>query len=218
MILHCTPPSSLHIPNPALGYLKGFLQSKGIQVKNVYWNLILAKSVSQFQRGLTKFSEDKDFLSIFPVLYISRQLLRGDSGKKTPLDLLYESLYSKKEIKEMIRTIKEEIDRYILENNLHKTALAGVTVKSYQWLMSLYLIGRLKHLNPDTTIVIGGITNEEQARAYMNVFNLADYAIWGEGEYPLEHLVHAVTEGTPVTDVPHLVYRDSSGICATTRV
>lgn len=211
MILHSTPPSSLHIPNPALGYLKGFLQSKGIHVKNVYWNLVLARSIFKFQRGLKKYSEKKDFFSISPVLYISRQLLTDNPGKSaTPLDLLYLSLYSREELAEMIHTIKEEIDRHIYENNLHKTALAGFTVKSYQWLMSYYLTNRLKEMNPDIKIVIGGITGEDQGRAFMKLFNLADYLIWGEGEYPLVHLVKALKEGTPLKDVPNLIYREGT--------
>jgi radical SAM superfamily enzyme YgiQ (UPF0313 family) len=81
--------------------------------------------------------------------------------------------------------------------------------------MSYYLISRLKEMNPDTTIVLGGIYNEYQARTFMRIFNLADCAIYGEGEYPLVHLVKALEEGTYITEVPNLVYRDNSSIVST---
>jgi hypothetical protein len=45
MILHCTPPYTLDIPNPAIGYLKGFLKALGIPVKNIYWNAVLASTI-----------------------------------------------------------------------------------------------------------------------------------------------------------------------------
>ncbi len=217
MILHCTPPDDEHISNPALGYLKGFLQSKGIEVKNVYWNLILAKSMFKFLRGMEKYTKDKGFLYVFPTLYVCRQILKKDFKKDiaTPLDVLYLSIYSKEEICEMIYSIKEDIDEYIKRNNLHKTELAGFTLKSYQWLMDYYLIGRLKEMNPDIKIVIGGITGKDQGHAFMNLFSLADFAIWGEGEYPLFHLVRALKEGTPLCEVPNLVYREDSKVCLT---
>ena len=215
MILHCTPPYDLDIPNPALGYLKGFLENKGIDVKNVYWNLILAKHIFKFQRGLKEYSGDQDALFVSPVVYISKKLLKENwEGTETPLDILYSTIYSREEITDMIGKIKEEIDMYIKQNNLHNPLLAGFTVKCYQWLMSSYLVNRLKEMNPDIQIVLGGIRDPDQGCALMKAIN-ADYAIWGEGEYPLFHLVQAVEEGSPSQNVPNLIYREGKTLRAT---
>ncbi len=214
MILNCTPPYSQHIPNPALGYLKGFLQSKGVEVTNVYWNLILAETISTFQKGLKEYAQSKDLFSILPVVYSCRQFLT-DSQQVTPLDVLYSSIYSKEEIAEITHSARDRIDQYIRKKNLHKAGLSGFTVKTYQWLMSSYLIRRLKEMNPEAKVVIGGITNADCALKFMKIFTLADYAIYGEGEYPLGYLAEAVEEGTSIVSVPNLVYRDGSKIFST---
>ncbi|MBU7048087.1 MAG: radical SAM protein [Theionarchaea archaeon] len=216
IILNCTPPYDLPIPNPALGYLKGFLRTREISVKNVYWNLILASHISKFQKVLEKFIKNSDFLCIYPTLYICRQLLKGSSLEKTtPLDLFYSSVYSQEEITEMVYSVQDCIDRYIRQNNLHEVTLAGFTFKTYQWLMGYYIIQRLKELNPDIRIVIGGIVNKEQAVKFMQIFNQMDFAIYGEGEYPLYYLVKAVEEGTDLNNVPAMIFREGNRVFAT---
>jgi radical SAM superfamily enzyme YgiQ (UPF0313 family) len=213
MILHCTPPYNPHIPNPALGYLKGFLESRGVTTKNVYWNLILSGTISTFQKGLDKYVQSKDLYSILPVLYLCRQLL-AKQNTKTPLDLFYTSIYSEKELFDMGCAAKEYIDQVIQDN---RGAVHGFTVKSYQWLIARYLIQRLKAIDPDTTIILGGVTSKEQGYAFMRTFPEVDYAIWGEGEYPLLHLVKALKEDTPIIEVPNLIYRGDT-LSATTPV
>jgi radical SAM superfamily enzyme YgiQ (UPF0313 family) len=218
MILHCTPPYWRNISNAALGYIKGFLEAEGIPVKNVYWNVVLAKKIEEFQKDLGNYPRvPGSFPSESIIYYVCKQLLTegSENGSPTTTDQLFSSLYSKEEISETIHAIKEDIDRYIKRNTLHETPVAGFTLKTHQWLMSYYLIGLLKEMNPDTTIVLGGIYNEYQAHTFMRIFNLADCAIWGEGEYPLVHLVRALEEGTTITEVPHLVYRDNTTIVST---
>jgi radical SAM superfamily enzyme YgiQ (UPF0313 family) len=218
MILHCTPPYWHDVPNAALGYLKGFLEAKGIPVENVYWNVILSRTLSHVQKDMgDQGGAMESFPSEFIIFYIFKQLLTENSRKFSPTmsDQLFSSLYSKEELSEAIHAIKEDIDRYIERNTLHETPVAGFTLKTYQWLMSSYIIQRLKEMNPDTTIVLGGIYNTDQARTFMRTFALADFAIWGEGEYPLFYLVKALEEDTDITHVPNLVYRDNRNILST---
>jgi tRNA A37 methylthiotransferase MiaB len=216
MILHCTPPYRYDIPNAALGYLKGFLESKGIQVKNVYWNVILSREIQEFNKGLQS-SSGLPLFSVHAItLHVWRHLIADPQKWSTlPQNPFFSSFLSRGEQSQLVHMIKDKIDRYIIENNLHTTSCAGFTMKSQQWLMSAYIISRLKEMNPDLTVAIGGITNKSQGRTYMRVFPLADYAIWGEGEYPLYYLVKALKEGTPLNEVPQLIYRDGTDICST---
>jgi len=217
MILHCTPPYTCDIPNPALGYLKGFLQAKGISVRNIYWNLVLLGEIENFKRNLEINSGNKlDFSSESITLYIWRHLLTDVEGE-TPFDVLVQSIVSRSKLRGVIHSIREKIDWYIKENDLHKDGLAGFTVKTYQWMMGSYISGQLKKLNPEIAVVIGGITNEQQGRTFMNVFPQIDYAIWGEGEYPLFCLAEALTE-TDISVVPNLLYRDGTRICSTKKI
>lgn len=217
MILHCTLPYRQDIPNPALGYLKGFLQAEGIPVRNVYWNLILARVVIDFHKMLEKYVEDAGLSSISAItLYLCKQLLiQNQRTPETTLDLLFSSIFPKTEILKAVNTFKNEIDQTIAQENLHKDSLAGFTLKTYQWPMGYYIIQRLKQLNPDMKIVIGGIATEPQGLSFMNIFTSVDYAIWGEGEYPLLQLVRALEENDSLETVPNLVYRVDSTIRST---
>ncbi|MBU7013399.1 MAG: radical SAM protein [Theionarchaea archaeon] len=216
MILNCLPPYSYDIPNPALGYLKGFLQSRGISVTNIYWNLILAEELSELQDHIGDYPVFSSLSSLnTPVLYTVRHL-SGAHHETTVLDQYFSPFFDQGKIPPFVDTLRTKIDDYIYQNGLYKEPLAGFTLKTYQWLLSSYVMRRLKELNPEIQIVIGGIRNDEQAHAFMKVFELADYAVWGEGEYPLVHLIQGIREGT-FTEIPHLVYRDGAAIISTNK-
>ena len=207
-MLHCTPPYIIDIPNPALGYLKGFLEAKGIPVKNIYWNLVLFQEIQEFNKGMEHLDSNLFSNSAITIL-VSRYLMAKNSNRRKLLDdPFFLLIRSREELSQLIDAIVTKIDQYIRENNLHKAEYAGFTFKSQQWFMGSYIGSRLKEMNPDMNIVIGGMFNEDQARAFMNVFHQADFAIWGEGEYPLFHLIEALKEGKDLNKVPQLVYRD----------
>jgi radical SAM superfamily enzyme YgiQ (UPF0313 family) len=215
MILHCTPPYWYKMPNAALGYLKGFLEARGISVTNVYWNVVLSKRILRFCKDMgDKSGVMESFPSEFIIFYIGRHLLTGDHSSQTTADQVFSSIYTKEEINEVVHGIRDDIDRYIKSHNLDKVELSGFTVKTYQWLMGSYIMSRLKEMNPDMSIVMGGIYNEDQAHAFMRVFPQCDFAVWGEGEYPLYSLVKAVNT-KDISQVPHLVYRQGKNIVST---
>ena len=214
MILHCTLPYRPDIPNPALGYLKGFLQAQKIPVQNVYWNIILEKNVRLFNKSFEKVSGGTGLPLSGIALFSARHLLKGVT-MSTPMDLIFSSVFTKREIRNIIHSFKSTIDQFIRMNNLDKAPLSGFTLKSNQWPMALYIMNQLKDMNPDAKVVIGGIANQEQAQRFMHVFTKADFAVWGEGEYPLLQLAAAVKEDISLDTVPHLVYRDGKK-CVTT--
>jgi radical SAM superfamily enzyme YgiQ (UPF0313 family) len=211
MILHCTPPYRPDIPHPALGYLKGFLEDKGIHTKNVYWNLILFEEITNFYKRMGNYPMCPNLSHLYmTVLHIGRHLLTtNNTSVRTPFDAFFSMFFTKEETSELVTAIKTKIDTYIVENNLHETDLAGFPLKTHQWLLNYYIMGQLKEMNPDITIVIGGITDQEQGKKFLDMFNYADYAVYGEGEYPLYYLAEAVETGASLKEVPNLVYTDS---------
>jgi radical SAM superfamily enzyme YgiQ (UPF0313 family) len=214
MILHCTPPYRQDIPNPALGYLKGFLQAQGISVRNVYWNLVLAKTILKVHRGAEKHTKETGLSSLSGItLFLCRHLFT-DKEADTPLELIFRSIFTRQEISQIVSSFKSDIEDYIQMNRIDQEPVHGFTLKTYQWPVDVYLVNRLKELNPDTTIIIGGLTTQEQARTFLNLIPRADYAIWGEGEYPLYYLARALEEGGPVTGVPNVMSRDGSTAAA----
>lgn len=217
MILHCAPPYEPYIANAAVGYLKGFLQAKGISVRNVYWNVILFDDITALQNVMGKYSIISNFsLNYTAAFYVGRHLLMDYAHThETVLDAIFSSLLSEKEISEIINKFRDKIDQYIHTHQLHKTDLAGFTTKTHQWMMNYYIITRLKEMNPSIAAVIGGLFNSAQARTFLKVFPQVDYAVWGEGEYPLYNLVRAVTGEVPLEDVSNLAYRSSNRVSTT---
>jgi radical SAM superfamily enzyme YgiQ (UPF0313 family) len=213
MILNCTLPYKRDMPNPALGYLKGFLQAQGIEVKNVYWNAVLSRKIDDLYRGLGRNPRSGELFPLEEVtLYVFRQLMGTDDHHLSGIGALLLSSFTRRELSEAVASIKDTIDWYIKKENLHEGGLTGFTLKFFQWPMSFYMINRLKELNPDIKVVIGGIDDESQAAAFMRALTQADYAIYGEGEYPLTYLVKALEEGTDLNQVPQLVYREGTAI------
>ncbi|MBU7018420.1 MAG: radical SAM protein [Theionarchaea archaeon] len=212
--LNCTPPYRYYIPNPALGYLKGFLEARKVAVKNVYWNVILAEHFLRFREGLEEYTQNSNLQHILPVVYLSKKLIRDCYDRKTPLDLFYASIYSEEEINDEVQSLKDTID-YHIKNDFRTCSLAGFTLKTHQWLMSSYIAKRLKELSPSTTIVLGGIPTKEKAIQFMHIFSEADCAIHGEGEYPLFYLIKALEESIPMKDVPNTVYKDRNRVFST---
>jgi radical SAM superfamily enzyme YgiQ (UPF0313 family) len=225
MILHCSPPYRFDIPNAALGYLKGFLEDRGIRVTNVYWNVVLYREINTVREQMSRYQPTLLNFDIMYVIttYISKYLLAEKlkdkiKNTKTPFDIFFSSLLTREEISSLLASIKDKVDWYILENDLHKTPVAGFTFRTHQWLIGYYVILRLKELNPDIKIVIGGIADEAQGRTFMKVFCQADFAIYGEGEFPLFYLYRALQDDTPLRDVPQLLYRKGDTVEATSKM
>ena len=215
MILHCVPPHRYDTPHYILGYLKGFLEAKGILAPTVYWNLILAEEIEGFKKSFE--SDQIRALSSFDITSAVWKWLMKSAGKIDDLylDPLFLSIYTKEELGRKGLVIRNKIDEHIKEENLDRASLSGFTARTHQWMMSLYIMSRLKEMNPSLKTVITDATDENQARKFMEVFTEADFAVWGEAEYPLYFLAKALEEETSLIDVPQLVYRDNEEIIST---
>lgn len=210
IILHCTPPYRHDIANPALGYLKGFLTAKNVEVTNIYWNIVLYPNIAALTQRLHAHNTNIA-TQIGAILFLWSRLM--EDMPPIPLDSLFSSLLPAAELSLFVTTVKTKIDHYIKENNLHKAPLSGFTVKSQQWLLGSYVMKRLKELNPDMHIVLGGIADPLQGRTFLTIFPWADSCIWGEGEFALFDLITALTHNS-IDQVPHLVYRDNDAVYA----
>lgn len=72
--------------------------------------------------------------------------------------------------------------------------LFGISSKFYQWIPGTILAEEIKKRDPLSKIVIGGFGNQQSATAALNQSDNFDYAIWGEGEYPLLELYNALSD------------------------
>jgi len=215
--LHCNLPYNPLISNPALAYLKGYLsKDKNIETRNIYWNVLPLELFKKYQKIKNKvikfFPTNAD---IFICFYISRHLYKHNKQifPPSPLSLIFDSSYFlKNELDEYMTDFKKYVTNEIEQKKLSNVEVAGFTMKTYQWILNYYILQQIKKINSDIITVIGGINSLDQGTEFMRIFKNADFAIWGEGEYPLFNLLKKIDCPSFYKKIPNLIYRDDGGL------
>jgi radical SAM superfamily enzyme YgiQ (UPF0313 family) len=218
--LHCNLPYAFWIPNPSIGYLKGYiLQNSGLKVRNIYWNVLSDDLLQKYHRltgDASKYqNEDRMLVHIAKLLYETPE---GDFSPDSDKNVTNNRFFPCHELKEFAYDLKTFFDTSIRKRTLYDVNVAGFTMKTYQWLFNYYIIRRLKQYNPDINIVIGGIWSREQAKKLMKMFNEVDFAIWGEGEITFSSLLSQIENQMNYEQIPNLIYRKKNKLIITRRL
>ena len=216
--LHANFPYSMERPNAAVGYLKSFLSQKShLDVTNVYWNLPpreIAESMSSLMTRIqgTHIIDKFDPITVLTA-YFARFFYKTDYNATGHGPSIIESIIRSRttlqKVENTAHSFKEFVDHTIENGGVADADIAGFTVNFFQWLISSYIWSRLKKLNPNITVVVGGLATLDEAVAFVKTFKDVDYAVWGEGELPLKELVSR--PGQSLSEVPRLVYREKTG-------
>ena len=219
--LHANFPYKMEIPNAALGYLKSALSEEKVAVTNIYWNLPPREIGESMLAFLSKFKEKR--VDIFDpptllIVYLSRFFFTPHERirvQPTLVETLFESRASSEELRKLAQALREYVDYSIENENMADVDVAGFTVNFYQWILNSYIWSRLKKLNPNITVVAGGLSTQDDAEAFMRKFPAVDFFVWGEGEIPLRELVRRIGDRQSLREVPHLVYRERGSLKST---
>lgn len=219
--LHANFPYLIEVPNAALGYLKSALSEEKVNVTNIYWYLPPREILESISALLIKFQNKRIDLLDPPALftaYLSR-FFHADKATYSFGPTLIEHLLTTynplKKVNQVAKTFKDFVDHSIENENMADVDIAGFTVNFYQWIISSYIWSKLKELNPNIKVVVGGLATRSEAQTFMKTFQTVDYAVWGEGEIPLKELVRRIDDRKSLPEVPHLVYRDKNGLRST---
>ena len=215
--LHCNLPYTYSIPNPSIGYLKGYLsKNPEFKVRNNYWNILptkLLKKYSRLTEDASKYqNEDQTLVYIAKFLY---DIHGEDFTIASDKNLTKNHFYPHHELKDFSYDLKTFFETSIRRKKLDKVNVAGFSMKTYQWLFNYYIIKRLKKYNPDIKIVMGGIWSCIQAKKMMKMFNEVDFAIWGEGELSFNLLLNEIDNQMNYTQIPNLIYRKKNKLVST---
>jgi radical SAM superfamily enzyme YgiQ (UPF0313 family) len=213
ILLNWLPPASIDSPSPALSILKSFLEVNHFKVEIKYWNIL-------FHDLMTKYIDSNfEFISLIPFLSVLGHNY-SDEVVKSRL-----TLFLQKEKPHFKITGKEHFNDYLLklsndvlfkikneiQNIRNEYMLFGFSSKFYQWIPAQIVADFLKNCFPATKLVIGGFTNRYEAFAFMKLHSIFDFAIWGEGEYPLLDLCNNLANGlTDFKNIPGLIYREDN--------
>jgi radical SAM superfamily enzyme YgiQ (UPF0313 family) len=215
VVLNALPPARIDTPSAPLSILMAFLLHHGVATEVIYWNLLLDGLLPDFEK-----STDATYLDLLPYLY----LIAGKHGdpiaqakanaymkSQLPLrDILNDSSDYLAGVERVVdEAVAKEFARYSGEERL----LFGMSCKYEQWIPGIVLAGYIKGYFPDSRIVLGGFRERDKARSIMKMCGDFDFAVWGEGEYPLLELCRALEAQEPgLSDIPRLIFRQGGAI------
>jgi radical SAM superfamily enzyme YgiQ (UPF0313 family) len=218
------PPALVHMPSPALNILKSVLNQNQLFTEIIYWNI----KFEQFHFDWVKLFENDYFElgRVLPFIYsFSKQYNDIEIQKKIRhlLAITYKSskFYSKdrktKYYSELPDKTHDQLTDYITRElekvDFSEVIISGFTAKFFQWIPALKTAELTKKIHPQVKTVIGGFDSKDSATEMLRCFECFDYAVWGEGEYPLLELTRALIENSSdFGNISGLVYREADKI------
>lgn len=222
IILCWMPPAYIGLPSPAMSVLKAFLCSHGHNVYIEYWNIKFGKLHSEFiWNSYNKLEETSLGLLLFlNYLAVSKNdkqayervksCLMALEPKYTNISTLFYDEHMQLYAEKTNDLLNNIIENYDFEHVLYW----GLEINLNQWVCASIIAEKIKQHYPNAKIVIGGIGNRQSAIEYLKNFRQFDFAIWGEGEYPLLQLSNIIRDDaeSKISDVANLVYREGTEI------
>ena len=191
------------------------MNSHGYYVDVKYWNIVIEdfqkkflenKNV-QFDDTLTMLLPIMNFLWVKYCKNLSSSNFKNKLLSINPSWYNFESDYVENKMIQYSNEFEKIITNEILKMNLDVYDIFGISAKFSQWICGGIIANKVKEMYPKIKIVLGGLGTSDEAIAMMNNFDYYDYAIWGEGEYPLLNLCESF-ETKSFDDVPFLIFRN----------
>jgi radical SAM superfamily enzyme YgiQ (UPF0313 family) len=224
IILNCLPPAHLHMPSPGLSILKSVLNLHHFSAEIIYWNI-------KFEHLLSEWSDlfvEESFESgrIIPFVYALARKYNDDAALNKISDLM-QILYGEKKTNKKpgwerhlskltdktFNKLNDFFDEEFNAFNFEGVILSGFSSKFYQWIPAIQLAELTKKSHPGIKTIIGGFDSKESAAETLRMFGCFDFAVWGEGEYPLLELTNTLCDGGhQFNDVSALVYREGNQV------
>ncbi len=213
IFLNYIPPIRNIYPSAGLSILKSFLQQNGWSCNVKYWNILMEHVMADYP-----YSDKRDML---PFMYMLAKEYHDFDAENSIINYLKNQ---KPEIKsenqysdfmnQAVAKIQQIIDVEFNKINPDEVLIFGLSLKFYQFIPAIFFARALKRKFPNLFIVIGGIRNKSIAMEYMEMCCDFDFAIWGEGEYPLLQLCELLQSNQKAfSKIPRLIFRSDKTIC-----
>jgi hypothetical protein len=210
VILNCLPPARTDTPSAALSILKAHLTTNGVETLVIYWNILLDGILPSFERNT-----DTIHFDLLPYLYLIAEE-HGDDIARSRANAYVKAELPERDVlndssdylggtrRVLDKRIASELSRYSPDEPLLFGYPAGTSSGSPGWCSRVYV--NASSPTQDRHRCLG---SRDRAAAVMKMCGLFDYAIWGEGEYPLLELVRALDGGNAgLAAVPRLLFRE----------
>ena len=187
-----------------------------MEAKTIYWNILMLPLTFYYDNSHDVFRNIFPFLADLAEEYndtVIRKKLVSYLHSLKPFYKTTDNFYSNS-LDEIQRNTRQLIHAE-LQKDENEAVLYGISARFYQWIPGRMLAKAIKQLYPNAKIVVGGLSSRDAAIAMLKKNPDFDYAVWGEGEYPLldlcKHLEH---NSVQLEVIPRFVYRDGEAIIA----
>lgn len=227
ILFHCLPPAMPTMPSPALSVLKGFLGVHGFSGNIIYWNKWIGEFFSPGNSLSQNKPENFGSLQLLPFLLDITSQMRDAKTSRRILSFFrgcycdyskFGSIDPGQRMLKLKEEIFQKIDSELAGIDMKDVILSGFTSKFSQWIPALILSRKVKAMYPEIPTAIGGFGNKEEAIEVLRINPDFDFAIWGEGEYPLLELLGQLESSKTLEhpgSIARLVYREGGEIKAT---
>lgn len=217
IILNWLPPANENFSSAAMSVLQNFMIKNGFDTKVCFWNILLKKTLSSFYKSE---SHETD-LSVLALFNVALAYELNDTNviteyKALLMEMQPSKIYLNSDVdlylRKCVQTLYKDIDFFFDIFHFKDCDLFGFSLKLYQWIPAVIFAKRIKELNKNAKIIVGGITSKKEAITFLNNFATFDYAIWGEGEQTLLETVKALKGDLNFQDIAHLAYREDEQV------
>lgn len=200
VLLNWLPPVQTHVPSMPLSVLKAFLAENKIPAKIIYWNLLLESLYKKYfaKEQYMESGRLLPFASLLNQEACSADLEMRIHNQVNTLAPLYKYNLQHEYLQAFERLkikIKETVVRRLEKIDFNSVKIFAFSQQYYQWIPGLIFSKIVKQKNKDIKIVVGGFSSKQDCTELMQYSDLIDFAIWGEGEYPLMELTAALCSG-----------------------
>jgi len=184
-----------------------------IETDVIYWNIIFSELLNEFKSNDINSFEISRLIPFLGNIAcelndnISFDLITNEYSTYSPELINISSNVYKDYIYVSIDKLMNIINEVLSNLQLDNYNLFGISAQFGQWIPGNILINQVKKVNPKIKFVLGGFGSKKEALAFMKNFAQYDYAIWGEGEYPLKRLYDYMLGKININEVPNIIYR-----------
>ena len=189
VVLVSTPWPLFNRPSIQLGALKAYLTAKhpGLEVQAHHFYLQLAAAIGY---GVYQNISERTWLaeSVYAALLYPERAAAIESlfRRKATARPMLKNL----DFRAMVAKVEVVSQEFIATVSWDRVLLAGFSLCLCQLTAVLFFIKRIKALNPDLPVVVGGSTfTGDSLHRLLRAFPEIDFAVNGEGERPLSLLV-----------------------------
>lgn len=117
--------------------------------------------------------------------------------------------YYEDHMKTFANRMDKIIDDILFQIDFSEVLCFGFSMKMDCWIVSSIIARKIKEIDSEMPVVIGGVSTKKDAEAFLSSFPQFDLAMWGEEETPILQVVEALENNEKdFSNICNIAYRD----------